>query len=33
MIAELTGFLAASPTVIPAVSSMKEIMTMCVIFI
>jgi hypothetical protein len=33
MIAELTGLLLASPTVIAAVSSMKEIITVCVIFI
>jgi hypothetical protein len=33
MIAELAGLLSASPTVIVAVSSTKEIMTMLVIFI
>jgi hypothetical protein len=33
MVAELTDPLPASPTVVAAVSSKKEIMTMCVIFI
>jgi hypothetical protein len=33
MLAELTGLLSAPPTVIAAVSSTKEIMTMRVIFI
>jgi hypothetical protein len=32
MIAELTGFLPASPTVFAAVSSTKKIVTMLVIF-
>jgi hypothetical protein len=32
MIAELTGFSLALPSVVAAVSSTKEIITMCVIF-